>query len=103
MRWSKTTSLIVFVIAIWVAMVFIRSLKIAGYVTLDTQIVAGYCAISLNVMAAVVGLWTRFRLAWLSYLFLSIASFLFLSSTPLSAAWMILTKLTVSHAFGVTG
>jgi hypothetical protein len=102
MRWSKTSSLIVFVIAIWAAMVFIRGLKIAGYVTLDTQIVAGYYAISLNVVAAVVGLWTRFRLAWLSYLFLSIASFLFLSSIPLSAAW-ILTKLTVSHAFGVTG
>jgi hypothetical protein len=102
MRWSKTSSLIAFVIAIWVAMVFIRSLRIAGHVTLDTQIVAGYCAISLNVMAAVVGLWTRFRIAWLSYLFLSIANFLFLSSLPLSAAW-ILTKLTVSHAFGVTG
>ena len=98
MRWSKTSSLIIFVNAICAAMEIIRNLRIAGYVTLDTQLVAAYFAFGLNFMAAIVGLWTRFRLAWLSYLVLSVASILFLSSTPLAAAW-ILIKLVARHAF----
>jgi hypothetical protein len=98
MRWSKTSYLIIFVIAICAAMEITRNLRIAGYVTLHTQLVAAYFAFGLNFMAAIVGLWTRFRLAWLSYLVLSVASILFLSSTPLAAAW-ILIKLTARHAF----
>jgi hypothetical protein len=97
MRWSRTSSLIIFVIAICAAMEIIRNLRIAGYVTSDTQLVAAYSAFGLNFMAAIVGLWTRFRLAWLSYLVLSVASVLFLSSTPLAAAW-ILIKLAARHA-----
>jgi hypothetical protein len=97
-RWSKTFSLIAFVIAICAAMEIIRNFKIAGYVTLNTQIVAAYFVFGLNFMAAIAGLWTRFRLAWLSYLVLSAASILFLGSTPLAAAW-ILIKLASRHAF----
>ncbi|WP_159007964.1 hypothetical protein [Bradyrhizobium sp. S69] len=98
MRWSKTSSLIAFVIAIFAAMAIIRNLRITGYVTLNTQLVAAYFAFGLNFLAAIVGFWTRFRVAWLSYLMLSAASILFLSSTPLAAAW-ILIKLAARHAF----
>jgi hypothetical protein len=98
MRWSKTSSLVVLVVVISTAMEIIRNLRIEGYVALDTQLVAAYFAFSLNLVAAIVGLWTPFRVAWFSYLMLSAASILFLSSTPLAAAW-ILIKLAARHAF----
>ena len=98
MRWSKTSSLIIFVVAICAAMEIIRNLRIAGYLTLDTQLVSAYFAFSLNLLAAIVGLWTRFRVAWLSYLMLSAASIIFLGSTPLAAAWLLI-KLAARHAF----
>lgn len=98
MHWPKTSSLIIFVIAISAVMAIISNLRIAGYLTLETQLVAAYLAFGLNFMVAVVGFWTRFRLAWLSYLILSVVSILFLSSTPFAAAW-ILIKLAARHAF----
>lgn len=98
MPWLKTSSLIIFVIAISAVMAIISNLRIAGYLTLETQLVTAYLAFGLNFMAAIVGFWTPFRLAWLSYLILSVVSILFLSSTPLAAAW-ILIKLAARHAF----
>jgi hypothetical protein len=98
MRWPKTSSLIIFVIAISAVMSIIKALRIAGYLTLETQLVTAYLAFGLNFMAAIMGFWTRFRLAWLSYLILSVVSILFLSSTPHAAAW-ILIKLAARHAF----
>lgn len=98
MRWPRTSSLIIFVIAISAVMAIIKILRIAGYLTLETQLVAAYLTFGLNFMAAIVGFSTRFRLAWLSYLILSVVSILFLSSTPLAAAW-ILIKLAARHAF----
>jgi hypothetical protein len=98
MRWSNNSSLIIFVIAICAAMEIIRNLRISGFVTLDTQIVAAYFVFGLNLLAAIIGLWTRFRIVWLSYLVLSVASILFMSSTPLAAAWVLL-KLATRHAF----
>ena len=98
MRWSKTSSLIACVIAIFAAMEIVRNLRIAGYVILNTQLVAAYLAFGTNFLVAILGFWTRFRVAWFSYLIFSAASILFLSSTPLAAAW-ILIKLAARHAF----
>jgi hypothetical protein len=98
MRWSKASSLTACVIAISVAMEIVRNLRIAGYVTLNTQFVAAYFVFGINFLLAIAGLWTRFRVAWLSYLVLSVASILFLSSTPLAAA-SILIRLAARHAF----
>jgi hypothetical protein len=98
MRWSKTSCLIIFVIAIAAVMEIIGDLRIAGYVTLNTQLVAAYFAFGLNFLAAIVGVWTRFRTAWLWYLVLSVASMLLLSSLPLGAA-RILIELAARHAF----
>ena len=98
MRSIKPLSLIIFAISLSVVMAIATNLRIAGYLTLETQLVVAYVAFGLNFVAAVAGLWTRFRLAWVSYLILSVASVLLLGSVPITAAW-ILAKLAVRHAF----
>ncbi len=98
MRSIKPSFLIIFVISLSVVMAVVRNLRIAGFLTLETQLVVAYVALGLNFTAAIAGLWTRLRLAWIAYLVLSIVSVLLLSSLPISAAWM-LTKLAVRHVF----
>jgi hypothetical protein len=97
MRPSKTF-LLIFSIVILSAMIdTVRDLRVAGYVTLHTQLVAAFIVFGLNLVVAIVGLWTRFRLAWLAYLVVSVACmFLLSSSTPVNAAW-ILIKLATNH------
>jgi lysylphosphatidylglycerol synthetase-like protein (DUF2156 family) len=97
-RSIKTSSLIIFVISLSVVMAVVTNLRIAGYLTLETQLVVACVAFGLNFVAATAGLWTRFRPAWVAYLILSVVSVLLLSSMPITAAW-ILTKLAVRHAF----
>jgi hypothetical protein len=63
MRPTKTSLLVMLVIALSVAMPIVRNLRIAGYLDLQTQFVAGFIAFALNFTAAIAGLWTRFRLA----------------------------------------
>jgi hypothetical protein len=95
MRSNKTFLLIIFVISLSAMMAVVRELRIAGYLTLETQLVAAYLVFGLNLVVATGGLWTRFRLAWLLYLVCSIASMLFLgSSTPFSAAWILIKYVT---------
>jgi hypothetical protein len=98
MRWPKTSSLIIFVIGVSAVMAVVRNLRVAGYLTLETQSVAAYLMFGLNLMAAIVGLWTRFRLAWLSYLVVSVVCLLLFSSGPIATAW-ILIKLAARHTF----
>jgi lysylphosphatidylglycerol synthetase-like protein (DUF2156 family) len=98
MRSIKPSFLIIFVISLSVVMAVVRNLRVAGFLTLETQLVVAYVAFGLNFAAAIAGFWTRLRLAWVAYLVLSIVSVLFLSSMPISAAW-ILTKLAVRHVF----
>jgi hypothetical protein len=98
MRSIKPSFLIIFVISLSIVMAVVRNLRIAGFLTMEMQLVVAYVALGLNFAAAIAGFWTRLRLAWVAYLVLSIVSVLFLSSMPISAAW-ILTKLAVRHAF----
>ena len=98
MRLNRTSLLIILVVALNAVMAVVSNLRIAGYLTVETQFVVAYIAFGLNFAAAIAGLWTQFRLAWVSYLVLSVATVLLLSSMPLSAAW-ILTKLAARHAF----
>jgi hypothetical protein len=98
MRLTKTSVLIIFVLSLSAVMEIVRNLRIAGYLTLETQLAAAYLAFGLNFMAAIAGLWTRFRLAWLSYLVLSAACILFFSSMPMATAW-ILIKLAARRTF----
>jgi hypothetical protein len=98
MRLTITSILVLLVIALSAAMEIVRELKIAGYLNLETQVVAAYAAFALNFAVAIVGLWTRFRLAWLSYLAISAASILLFSSLPIATAW-ILIKLASRHVF----
>ena len=67
-------------------MVVVRNLRMTGYIGLDTQLVAGYVVFGLNVMAAIAGFWTRFRVAWISYLFLTVVCMFLLSSSPLGSS-----------------
>jgi len=61
------------------------------------QLFAAFLIFGLNLAVAIGGLWTRFRLAWLLYLLLSVACMLLWgASTPLSAVW-ILIKLVTRH------
>jgi hypothetical protein len=98
MRLIRTSVLIIFVISLSVVMEIVRNLRIAGHLTLETQLVAAYLAFGLNFTAAIAGLWTRLRLAWLSYLVLSAACILLFSSMPIATAW-ILIKLAAGHTF----
>jgi hypothetical protein len=63
-------------------------LRIAGYVSSDTQLVAAYVVFGLNVMAAIAAFWTRFRVAWISYLVLTVVCMFLLGSSPLDSAWI---------------
>jgi hypothetical protein len=95
----RSRNLIIFIIAISTAMVVVRNLRIAGYVSLDTQLVAAFVVFGLNVMAAIAGFWTtRFRVAWISYLVLTVVCMLLLSSSPLDSAW-IMVKLAARQIF----
>jgi hypothetical protein len=94
----RSRTLIIFIIAISAAMVVVRNLRMTGYIGLDTQLVAGYVVFGLNVMAAIAGFWTRFRVAWISYLFLTVVCMFLLSSSPLGSAW-IMVKLVARHIF----
>ncbi len=98
MRPIRPSFLIIFVISLSAVMAVVTNLRIAGFLTMQTQFVVAYVAFGLNFVAAIAGLWTRFRLAWVADLVLSVASVLLLSSMPITAAW-ILTKLAVRHAF----
>jgi hypothetical protein len=79
-------------------MVVLRNLRIGGYVSLDTQLVTAYVVFGLNVMAAIAGFWTRFRVAWMSYLVLTVVCMVLLSSSPLDSAW-IMVKLAARQIF----
>jgi hypothetical protein len=98
MRSIKPSLLIIFVISLSALMAVVRNLRIAGFLTLETQLVVAYGVLGLNFVAAIAGLWTRFRLAWVAYLVLSAASVLLLGSMPITAVW-ILIKLAVRHLF----
>jgi hypothetical protein len=98
MRLTISSTLVLLVIALSAAMAVVRDLRIAGYLNLETQTVAAYAAFALNFTVAIAGLWTRFRVAWLSYLVISAASILFFSSLPISTAW-ILIKIASMHVF----
>jgi hypothetical protein len=91
MRRIKTYPLIILVIALSATIAVVRDLRIVGYLSLETQRVTAYLMFGLNLLVASLGLWTRFRLAWLSSMFL-------LSSTPITAAWILL-KLAIRHVF----
>jgi hypothetical protein len=96
MRLNRTSLLIILVIALNAVMAVVTTLRISGYLALETQLLTAYIVFALNLAAAIAGIWTPFRKAWLSYLVVSIASMLLLGSMPLSAAW-ILTKLAARH------
>jgi hypothetical protein len=91
MRSIKDSHLIIFAVSLSVVIVLVTDLRVAGYLTLETQRAAAYLIFGLNVTIAIGGLWKRFRLAWLLYLALSVASMLFLSaSTPFTAIWLLI-------------
>jgi hypothetical protein len=98
MRVNKTSLLILFVISLSAIMAVVKGLRIAGYLSVETQVVLAFAVFGLNFIVAIAGLWTPFRLAWVSYLVLSVASVLLLGSMPLSAAW-ILIKVAARHTF----
>ena len=94
---STTLILIACVISLGAAIDIFRALRIAGYLTLETQRGAAYLVFGLNVMIAIAGLFTRFRLAWLLYLGLSIICMVLLSvSTPFNAA-LLLIGFAINH------
>lgn len=94
---STTFILIACVISLSATIDIVGDLRITGYLTLETQRDAAYLVFGLNVMIAIAGLFTRFRLAWLLYLGLSIICMVLLSaSTPLNAA-LLLIGFAINH------
>jgi hypothetical protein len=102
MRSIKDCYLIVLAISLSVVIVLVRELRIADYLTLETQRAAAYLTFGLNVIVAIAGLWNRrFCLAWLLYLVLSLSSMLFLSaSTPFTAVWLLINYWIQRYYFG---
>jgi lysylphosphatidylglycerol synthetase-like protein (DUF2156 family) len=94
MRPSKTFLLIFSIVILSAVIDTVRDLRVAGYVTLHTQLVAAFIVFGLNLVVAIVGLWTRFRLGWLAYLVVSACMFLLSSSTPVNAAWILIKLAT---------
>ena len=88
-RWPKTSSLIIFVIVISAAMAVVRAIRFAGYINIETQIVAAFVVFALNILTALVGVFTQHRAAWLLYLALTVACMLMLGSSPISSAWIL--------------
>jgi hypothetical protein len=90
LRWPKTPSLIIFVLVISAAMAVVRTLRFAGYISIESQVVAAFVLFALNIGTALVGFFTRQRTAWLLYLALTIACMLLLGSSPVSSAWILI-------------
>jgi lysylphosphatidylglycerol synthetase-like protein (DUF2156 family) len=97
LRPTKTVLLIIAVVFLSITIATVRQVRFAGYISVHTQLVAAVVIFGLNLLVAIGGLWTRFRLAWLIYLLLSIVCMVMEgSSTPLTAAWIFI-KLAVRH------
>ena len=79
------------VIAVSVAIVAVTQFGQYRSWSLPTRQIAGYSAFGLNCVIAILGFWTPHRAAWVTYLVVSVVTFLLISaSTPLSGLWILL-------------
>jgi len=88
----RSKPLIVAVIVVSAAIIVVAQLGHSGAWALRTRQIAGFSAFGLNVVIAVLGCWTRQRVAWVAYLVVSVAVMVLISAaTPLSGLRILLS------------
>jgi hypothetical protein len=97
MQRVRTIHLIIAALILSAPGIVSTELRMGGYLSFDSSRIVAYVVFLFNAAAAIVGLWTRYRVAWFVYLMVSIAGMLLIStSTPISALWILTTVAAYS-------